>query len=187
MGLRFLVHPLFTMEHEEEHAERIQCRDKNTEQHAQVREPYSGVVLQRLLEEGAYAKTGDPMLRMMADTDMEIEADVPFDRLRGLAPGLKVHVTLDDGKSYPAVVRAVIPDEDRRTRTRAVRFSSDFADAGALADGQNATVQIPIGEARTVTSVHKDAVNRRGDKTLVFVVENEIASPPIPPFALPGD
>ena len=144
-------------------------------QHAQVRAPYTGVVLQRILEEGAYAKTGDAMLRMMSDTDMEIEADVPFDRLRGLTPGLTVQVTLDDGKNYAATVRAVVPEEDRRTRTRAVRFSSDFIDTNNLADGQNATVEIPVGEPRTITSVHKDAVNRRGDKTLVYVVENDIA------------
>jgi RND family efflux transporter MFP subunit len=144
-------------------------------QHARVTAPYAGIIVQRLLEEGAYAKTGDAIVRMMADTDMEVEADVPFDRLRGLTVGLEVQVTLDDGKRYPAVVRAIIPEEDRRTRTRAVRFSCDFVDAETLADGQSATVQIPVGAARTITSVHKDAVNRRGDKTLVFVVEAEIA------------
>ena len=144
-------------------------------QHAQVTAPYTGIIVQRILEQGAYAKTGDAMLRMMSDTDMEIEADVPFDRLRGLAVGLEVQVALDDGKRYPAIVRAIIPEEDRRTRTRAVRFSAAFTNAETIADGQSATVQIPIGAPRTITSVHKDAVNRRGDKTLVYVVENEHA------------
>ena len=144
-------------------------------QHAQVAAPYTGIIVQRILEKGAYAKTGDAMVRMMTDTEMEVEADVPFERLAGLVEGLEVQVTLDDGKHYAAMVRAIIPQEDRRTRTRAVRLSSDFANAETLADGQSATVQIPIGAARTVTSVHKDAVNRSGDKTLVYVVQSEVA------------
>ena len=143
--------------------------------HAQVQAPYAGIILQRILEEGAYAQIGDAMVRMMSDTDMEIEADVPFGRLRGLTQGLKVQVTLDDGTVYAATVRAIIPQEDRRTRTRAVRFSADFADAAMLADGQIATVRIPLGEARTVISVHKDAVNRRGNKSLVYVVQSGVA------------
>lgn len=143
--------------------------------HTQVKAPYDGIIVQRFVEEGAYAKTGDPMVRMMSASDMEVEADVPFDRLRGLKPGLNVQVVLDDGKHYPATVRAVIPEEDRRSRTRAVRFSAAFTSAGELADGQNATVHIPVGEARTVISVHKDAVNRRGDKALVYVVREDVA------------
>jgi RND family efflux transporter MFP subunit len=144
-------------------------------QHAQVTAPYTGIIVQRILEKGAYAKTGDAMVRMMTDTEMEVEADVPFEQLAGLVVGLEVQVALDDGKRYTAVVRAIIPEEDRRTRTRAVRLSSAFANAKTLADGQSATLQVPIGAARTVTSVHKDAVNRRGDKTLVYVVQSEIA------------
>jgi hypothetical protein len=36
-------------------------------------------------------------------------------------------------------------------------------------------VRIPLGEARTVISVHKDAVNRRGNKSLVYVVQSGVA------------
>ena len=34
---------------------------------------------------------------------------------------------------------------------------------------------MPLGPAREVLSVHKDAVTRRGEQSLVFVVEKEIA------------
>jgi RND family efflux transporter MFP subunit len=144
--------------------------------YARVKAPYAGVVVQRWREEGAYANTGDPLVRMLADSDLEIEADVPFERLAGIAPGVEVSVALDDGSRHTASVRAVIPEENRQTRTRAVRFSAALDNSdGRLADGQTATVHIPLGHPREVVSVHKDGINRGGDQTSVYVVEDGVA------------
>jgi RND family efflux transporter MFP subunit len=145
--------------------------------HAQVRAPYAGVVVQRLRELGAYVKTGEPLVRMLAITDMEVEADVPFDRLAGLAPGATVGVALDDGSLHPARVRAVIPDENALTRTRAVRFLPRFNTPDTLlAEGQAVTVQVPVGARREAVTVHKDAINRRGNDASVFVVADGVAT-----------
>jgi RND family efflux transporter MFP subunit len=144
--------------------------------YARVKAPYAGVVVQRWREEGAYANTGDPLVRMLADADLEIEADVPFERLTGLAPGVEVGVALDDGSRHTATVRAVIPEENRQTRTRAVRFSAALDNSdGRLADGQTATVHIPLGQPREVVSVHKDGINRSADQSSVYVVEDNVA------------
>lgn len=142
-----------------------------------VSAPYAGVVIQRLKENGAYAKAGDPLIRLLADSNMEVEADVPFGRLAGLSPGTAVSIRLDDGQRFPAKVRSVIPDENRQTRTRAVRFVPDFGSAASLslAEGQSATVTIPAGAVREVLSVHKDAVNRGAGGTSVFVIESGLA------------
>ncbi len=137
-----------------------------------VQAPYAGVVIRRLKETGAYAKPGEALIRLLANTHMEVEADVPFERLVGLKPGTEVSVDLDDGKRYPATVRSVIPDENRQTRTRAVRFVPDFGDAKlTLAEGQSATVKIPVGAARNLLTVSKDAINRNAGRTSVFVIE----------------
>ena len=140
-------------------------------EHARVLAPYAGVIVERMLEEGAYARTGDPVVRVIGDADMEVEADVPYDRLAGLSPGVEVSATLDDGTRHPAKVRAVIPQENRLTRTRAVRFTVALNGAGGrLADGQTATVHVPLGIPREVVSVHKDGINRNGDEASVYVV-----------------
>lgn len=144
--------------------------------HASVFAPYAGVVLQRLTEIGNYVKTGDALLSMLADAELEVEADVPFDRLGGLSTGTSVVLTLDDNTAISAQVRAVIPDENQLTRTRAVRFAARFDEARQpLARGQSVTVQIPVGAPRDVVTVHKDAINRRGADTLVYVVVDETA------------
>jgi len=144
--------------------------------YARITAPYAGVVVQRFREEGAYASTGDALVRMLADADLEVEADVPYERLAGLAPGVEVKVVLDDGSDHPARVRAVIPEENRQTRTRAVRFTAALDNSdGRLADGQTATVHIPLGKPRAVVSVHKDGVNRAGEQTSVYVVDGGVA------------
>ena len=139
--------------------------------HAKVKAPYAGVVTQRLSEAGAYVQKGQDIVRMVGDEVLEVEADVPAERCAGLTPGVVVRLQLDDGSEHQAKVRAVIPEENPLTRTRAVRFIPDFANtARQYAVQQSVTVHVPLGAARTVLSVHKDAVTKKGKQSFVYVV-----------------
>ena len=141
---------------------------------ATVRAPYAGVVTSRRVSPGSYVKAGDPVTTLVDDRHLEIEADVPADRLAGLAPGLEVRVGLDDGSVHSATVRAIVPDENPLTRTRPVRFAARFApadDASRPAANQSVVVRVPIASAGAVASVHKDAVISRHGNSLVYVVE----------------
>lgn len=147
-------------------------------QDGEIRAPYPGVVSAKHTEVGAYLNIGSPVVTLINDLDIEIEADVPGNRLGGLTPGTSVRVTLDDRSEHKAVVRAVIPDENPRTRTRPARFVPKFTDLKKpLATNQSVTVHVPIGEARTVTTVSKDAIVRRSGNVLVFVVRNGNGQP----------
>lgn len=144
--------------------------------YAEIRAPYGGVVSQRMTEAGAYVQTGDAVVRMVADQSLEVEADVPFQRLSGVKAGIRVALTLDDGTSHSAAVRAIVPEENPLTRTRAVRFVPEFGDTNRpLAAGQGVTVYVPVGARRDVLTVHKDAVIKQGAKSIVYVVENGTA------------
>lgn len=141
---------------------------------ATIKAPYNGVVVDRMVELGAYVSVGQEIVSLINDEDMEIEADVPANRISGLVPGRVVQVRLAGGAEHPAAVRAVIPEENVLTRTRAVRFTPAFekTEMLPLAAGQSATVLVPIGEAREILSVHKDSVLPKGDQKFVFVVED---------------
>jgi RND family efflux transporter MFP subunit len=145
--------------------------------------PYDGVIIQRMTETGAYVKVGDALVRIIAVESLEIEADVPYLRLSGLTPGVTIAVTLDDGTAHEAVVRAIVPEENPLTRTRAVRFSPEFNQtnqplaARLLAADQSVTVHVPVGASRVVLSVHKDAVIKQGDSAMVFIANGEVAEP----------
>ena len=141
-----------------------------------VRAPYAGVVTARQAVPGGYVRVGDPVATLVDDERLEVEADVPSDRLAGLFPGLEVSLELDGGSVHRATVRAIVPDENPLTRTRPVRFTPDFAPnlepgggSGHPAANQSVVIRIPVAGPGVATSVHKDAVVSRGGRSLVYV------------------
>ncbi len=139
---------------------------------AKVRAPYDGTVSQRHTEVGAFVSAGDPVVSLIDDSTLELEADVPSKRVTGLIPGTRLTFTWADGRRGTAAVRAVVPDENPLTRTRLVRFTSELSNAHALAVNQSVTFDIPSAAPRTVLSVHKDAVINNGQGNVVFVARD---------------
>lgn len=145
-------------------------------ENATIRAPYDGVVVLRHTEIGSWLDIGDNVVTMVNDAFIEIEADVPVDRLGGLAEGTVVAVTMADGERQEAFVRAIGVSEDSQARTRPVRFTPAWeVAAGERADGESATVLVPVGTEGQAVTVSKDAVVRRGGVPGVFVVEDGFA------------
>ncbi len=146
---------------------------------AVVTAPYDGVVVRKATELGAYLKDGTAVVELLNDTEVEVEADVPADRLRGLRPGTVVTFRLrDGGVPRQARVRTVLPMQNALTRTQAVRFLPlGAAPQGRLSINQSLTVDVPVGAARVAVSVHKDAIVNRGDRRMVFVIKGGRAVP----------
>jgi RND family efflux transporter MFP subunit len=147
---------------------------------AEVRAPYNGVVVQRHAAAGAHLAVGDPVVTLVNDREMEVEADVPAERLDGVLVGRGVRLKLSDGTFLQAKVRAIVPSENAKTRTRPVWFSldkSEGAERPVIADNQSVTVLLPVARARRVLTVHKDAVTSRGGNKVVITVVDETATP----------
>lgn len=145
---------------------------------ARVRAPYEGVVSTVNTSVGSYLNTGQSVLTLVDDRHMEIEADVPANRVSGLQPGTMVSYTSGNNTQAFAVVRAQVPSENPLTRTRTVRFSPDVDSLGdGVALNQSVSILIPSGPVRDVVTVHKDAVLNRGGTHLVYVAEDGKAQP----------
>lgn len=141
---------------------------------AEIRAPYNGVVSRKHTSPGAFLNVGDPVVTLINDEFLEVEADVPSDRLSGLSVGREAAATLESGRALTVTVRAVVPEENALTRTRPVRFTPKF-DGGSLdvvAANQSVTVLLPVGSPRDVVSVHKDAVIPRAGESIVFVAQD---------------
>ena len=54
----------------------------------QVRAPYNAVITRRHVSPGAYVRLGDAVVSLLNVDALEIEADVPSNRLSGLREGL---------------------------------------------------------------------------------------------------
>ena len=143
-----------------------------------IRAPYSGVVSEKHTEIGSYVNVGNPAVTLISDTEIEVEAEVPSDRIAGLSPGTIVRFRLDDGTDHRATVRSIIPRENARTRTRPVRFTPKFGEkSSSFAINQSVTVLVPIGKIQQVVTVHKDAIVHRGPNRVVSIARNGKAFP----------
>jgi ABC-type Fe3+-hydroxamate transport system substrate-binding protein len=132
------------------------------------------VVTQRHNEVGSHVDIGDSVVSLVDDRNLEVEADVPAERINGLNAGTEVAVALGD-KQISAKVRAVVPEENPLTRTRTVRFVPQFQDIGDLAANQSVTVQLPAGAPRNVVTVHKDAILNRKGRTMAVIADDDTA------------
>ncbi len=138
--------------------------------------PFPGVVAELYITDGDFLNLGQPVVRLVNDQDLEVEADVPTARLQGLSVGTNVRIVLDDRTEHTAVLRAIVPEENPLTRTRLVRFSPTFGPTNKeLASNQSVTVNLPAGENVSVVTVHKDAVIASPQGTIVFVVADGTA------------
>lgn len=143
----------------------------------EVAAPYDGVVTERHTEVGAWVGVGAPVATLLNESDLEIEADVPYNRISGLSAGTVVTVSLADGSPHAAIVRAVGAEENALTHTRRVRFTPQVTGAEvANAVGESVSVSLPLGAPRQVLTVHKDAILKRQGLSLVYVVNDEGAA-----------
>lgn len=143
----------------------------------EVAAPYDGVVVTRHTEIGAWVGVGAPVATLLNEGDLEIEVDVPYNRIAGLAPGTAVAIALADGSPYAAAVRAVGAEQNAITHTRQVRFTPEITGAEvANAAGESVSVDLPLGAPRQVVTVHKDAILKRQGLSLVYVVNGEGAA-----------
>ncbi|MBL4615422.1 MAG: efflux RND transporter periplasmic adaptor subunit [Magnetovibrio sp.] len=140
---------------------------------ADVKAPYAGVVSAVHTEIGTYLNTGQSVVTLVDDANMEIEADVPAHRTPGLLAGTKVHFTTNGSPQHVATVRAAVPQGNPLTRTRTVRFvpAPGTITSGSAAN-QTVSILIPAGPARDVVTVHKDAILNKAGKRVVFIFQD---------------
>jgi RND family efflux transporter MFP subunit len=119
-----------------------------------------------------YLRDGDPVVDLVDHQSLEIEADIPASRVASLESGMTVTALIEGREPLSATVRAIVPQENTLSRTRAVRFSPTFDPVmvGAAAEAV-VTVRVPVGVPRDVVTVHKDAIVQQGG-TVVYAVED---------------
>ena len=144
---------------------------------AVIRAPYAGVVTQRHTDVGAFLNVGDRVVSMTNDTQLEIEAEVPSARLRGIEGGVEVTVAPETGGEFRASVRAIVPEENQLSRTRTVRFEvKPEGRPEHLAANQSVILRVPTGKPRVVTTAHKDALlHRRGETVMYVFADGKVA------------
>ena len=141
---------------------------------ARLHSPFDGVIIAKLVEIGDTVQPGQPMLKFAHVTFLRIQAEVPVRLVPSLRKGMMVPARLDvgSGVDVQARVAQIFPMADRTRHTVTVKFDLPKGVPGG--PGMYADVNIPDTSARgkSLPTVPRSAVFRRGSLPAVYVLEN---------------
>jgi RND family efflux transporter MFP subunit len=135
-----------------------------------VTAPFDGTIAARLMAEGALANPSQPIVTLVTDA-VEMALTVEAARLGQLTEGRPALLTTPvyPGEEFPAVVVAVSPTADPRSRTFQAKVVPTDPEA-KLKEGMFAQVRVAGDTRRDVVVVPNSAVVQRAGKTIAFVV-----------------
>lgn len=143
----------------------------------EIRSPITGAVVERNVEIGQAVAPGVQLLRIVDQTSLKADIDLPEGDIGRLAIGATAMITVDSfpGEEFSGKVIVINPMVDRQTRTFRGRIQVPNQ-AGKLVDGMFAKVKLFMGKRRAL-SVPRDALQRLpGSGTyFVFVVDGNKA------------
>lgn len=137
--------------------------------HSEVRAPFPGRVVARLINTGEYAAPGKEIVRLVQTDSIEVKAQAPIDTAHYLHEGMPVTVEIAH-RPIVAPVRAIVPVGDELSRTIEIRVSLK---PGQAYVGDAAKVLVPSAAPHDVLAVPRDALVLREDNTYIFKVDGK--------------
>lgn len=137
--------------------------------HSDIRAPFPGRVVARLINVGEYAAVGKEIVRLVDVGSMEVKAQVPIDTAHFLREGTPIVAEIAKHRIY-TTVRAIVPVGDELSRTIELRLTLK---PGQAYVGDAAKVFVPSAAPRDVLAVPRDALVLREDNTYLFKVDGK--------------
>jgi RND family efflux transporter MFP subunit len=144
---------------------------------ARIRSSIAGVVVERNVEVGQSVAPGVQVLRILDQSRMKGDFELPEKDFGRITVGASAVVTVDayQGQDFPGKVTVINPMVDQRVRTFRVRIELSNP-SGKLVDGMFARVRFSMGK-RMALAVMRDALQRLpgSGTSYVFVVDENKA------------
>jgi HlyD family secretion protein len=168
----------FDFEHDQTNLKAAQANLKRLQQaqreamvnlsYATIVSPFSGVVVDKLANEGDMAAPGRPLLTLYEQGRLWLEANVPEEQMRTIHLHGFMRVRIDAAqREIQGPVAEIVPSADPTSRTEVVRVR--LPGAQDLVPGMFGRLMIPAAP-ETVVAIPDSAVIRAGQLTLVDVV-----------------
>lgn len=145
---------------------------------ATIRAPFSGVVLAKHVDEGAYVGPGTPLFRLADITSIEIVGSVAefhFPAIRVGETKAAIEVDAYPGETFEGIVSRVRPEMDRLTRTAAVTIRVPNPDR-RLKPGMFARLNLLLRHRPDVAIVPDAALIEKGDRIQVYAVVDGVVT-----------
>ena len=139
---------------------------------ADVRAPFSGVVISRAHRAGEDVARGEILAQMTDIRNMEVRAYVPLKHLPRTVVGESIDVFATDTQ-FAGNIRSLVPTGDIRSQTFEARIDLPLEASGHWTVGQLVSVGIPIRTGKQTLAIPRDALVLRQDGSYVFRINDE--------------
>jgi len=136
-----------------------------------VTAPFSGRVVDRLIQVGEYATTGAEIARVVDTESIEVRARIPVDAAPFVRDGMDVTLFVR-GELVKAPLRSIIPVGDQVSRTFEIRVALPTDQTWII--GQAVRVGVPSDAPETVVAVPRDALILRASNTYIFKIGEDL-------------
>lgn len=145
---------------------------RNQLKEATIVAPVSGVITERFLSKGATASPSTPIVVIMSN-DVEIAVSIEESRLSEIKQGQQaiIKVGAYPDQTFPGRVEQIAPASDPKSRTFLTKVIPDPQDA-KLKPGMYAEVSLQTQQHKSSLLVPKDAVVAKGNKSIVYTLED---------------
>jgi RND family efflux transporter MFP subunit len=165
----------------EEQARQAEAALQTAEEHlrdAEIRSPLGGVLVERSVEVGQSVAPGMALLRILDQSSLKAEFELPETDFGRVAVGMPVTVAVDSFAGQQFSGRVSVVNREMNLQTRTFRVRAEILNPGEkLAEGMFARVRLFRGK-RAALAVPRDAIQRLpGSGTVyAFVVEGNQAA-----------
>ena len=133
-----------------------------------IRAPVSGLISRRNVTKGQIVSTGAEVFRIVRDSRLELDAEIPETDLALVKPGMTASIVSDKVGQTTGRVRIVTSEVDGQTRLGVARVA--LSSMGGFRPGMFARATIQAGDQPALT-VPSAAVLYRENRPGVFVVD----------------
>lgn len=143
--------------------------------YARIAAPFAGIITQRMVDPGALASPGVPLLQIDSAGPLQLQTTVGESSIGAVRTGMKLTIHVDGAarEDFAGTVAEIVPAADPASHSFLVKI--DMPPSKTLRAGMYATADIPTGTHEAIL-VPRSAVVRRGSLACAYVLDsNSIA------------
>ena len=140
-------------------------------QYARIRAPFAGVITSRMVDPGALAAPGVPLLQMDQDGPLQLQAAIDESAIAAVHIGMTIPVSVDGASlaDDSGKVEQIVPAADPSSHTFLIKI--DLAPSKQLRAGMYGTARIPTGTHPAIL-VPASAIVTRGSLPCAYVLDS---------------
>jgi RND family efflux transporter MFP subunit len=139
--------------------------------YARVVAPFDGIITARMVDPGALASPGVPLVQMDGVGPLQLQTTVSESAITSVRKGMKVAVSSggSSDEDSTGTLSEIVPVADASTHSFLVKI--DLPASSVLRAGMYATVEIPTGTRQAVLAP-RSAIVARGSRSCAYVLDS---------------